>query len=126
MPRDVTKCGVLRPNARLRDIRKTSVWGGKKCLEATGGTGDKERAKTKFNTWLKLLDPFDIVIYTDGSEGTDKAGRPTGTGAGWVMHWFGSWHRKRGISLGETHEVYDVEAAALLGGLKEALNSALS
>lgn len=39
------------------------------------------------------------------------------------MHWVGSWHSKRGISLGVTHEVY---AAALLGGLKKVLDSAIS
>lgn len=63
------------------------------------------------------------MIYTDESQEIDKAGIITGTGAGWVMHWVKNWHGKRGISLGVTHEVYDVEAVALFGGLKEALNS---
>ena len=57
-----------------------------KCLAATGGSGDKERAKPNFNAWLKALYPLDIVIYTDGSQEIDKAGVPTGTGAGWLMH----------------------------------------
>lgn len=83
--------------------------GQEKYLEATGSTKDKE-----------------IMIYTDGSQEIDKAGITTGTEVGWVMHWVGSWHGKRGISIGITHEVYDAEAAALLGGLKEVLNSAIS
>ena len=43
---------------------------------------------------------------------------------GYTPGW--SWHGKCDILLGVTHEVYDAEAAGLLGGLKEALNSAIS
>lgn len=69
---------------------------------------------------------LDIATYTDGSQEIDNAGVPTGTGAGWVMYWVGSWHGKRGTPLGGTHETYDAEAVALLGRLKEALDSAIS
>ena len=103
------------------------LFGGReKCLKATGGTEHKERAKTKFNAWLQSLNPLDLLIYTDGSQEINKAGMITGTEAGWVIHWVRSWHGKRGISLEVTHEVYNAEAAVLLGGLKEALNSAIS
>ena len=49
-----------------------------------------------------------------------------GTGAGWVHNWVGSWYSRRGISLGNTHEIYDAEAIAMLEGLKQALNSPMA
>ena len=35
------------------------------CLKATGGTGNKEKAITKFNSWLKSQNPLDVMVYTD-------------------------------------------------------------
>ena len=67
-----------------------------------------------------------MVIYTDGSQETDQTGTSTGTGAGWVISWVDSWHGRRGTPLGDTHEVYDAEAVALLKGLKEALKSPIA
>ncbi len=58
----------------------------KKCLDATGGSGDKEKATAQFKTWLKTLNPLDIVIYINGSQEMNQAGTPTGAGAGWVIN----------------------------------------
>ena len=63
-----------------------------------------------------------MVIYTEGSQ---EAGTPTGAGAGWVINWVDSWRSRRGIPLGDTHEVYDAEAVALLKGSEEALKTPL-
>ncbi len=37
----------------------------KKCLHATGGSGEKEKATAQFKTWLKTLNQLDMVIFTD-------------------------------------------------------------
>ena len=63
---------------------------------------------------------------TDGSQEVDQNNIPTGTGAGWVLNWVGSWHQKQGISLGKTNEVYDAEAIAMLEGLRQALKSPMA
>ena len=45
---------------------------------------------------------------------------------GWVLNWVGSWHQKQGLSLGNSIEVYDAEAIAMLEGLKHALKSPMA
>lgn len=71
--------------------------GPKKCLDATGGIGDKEKATAQFKTWLKTLSPLDMVIYTDGSQETDQTGTPTGaalagSSIGWIVGMAGAEH----------------------------------
>ena len=96
--------------------------GSDSCLFATGGTGDKKKAAEKFNAWLKAQNPLDIKVYTDGSQETNQDNTPMGTGVGWVLSWVGSWYSRRGISLGNTYEIYEAEAIAILEGLKQALS----
>ena len=86
----------------------------------------KELAATNFNLWLKSLHPLDIVVYTDRSQETDELGKPIGTGAGWAINWVGGWHSKQGKPLGDTQEVYDAEARAILGGFDGALKSPMA
>ena len=119
------KVEYLDPLHELEPWEK-HLFGSHSCLVATGGTGNKEKAATKFNSWLKSQKPLDIIVYTDGSQEVDQNNIPTGTGAGWVLNWVGSWHQKQGISLGKTTEVYDAEAIAMLEGLKQALKSPMA
>ena len=58
------------------------------------------------------------LLYTDGSQEYNKAGNPSGTGAGWVIQWVGSWFSKGGTALGTTQEVYDAEAYAMTYGFE--------
>ena len=67
-----------------------------------------------------------MLLYTDGSQEYDKAGNPSGTGAGWVIEWIGCWLNKGGAALGTTQEVYDAEAFAMTRGLKIALESPMA
>lgn len=76
------------------------------CLAAMGGTASKENAVTKFDNWLRSRKSLDIIVYTDGSQEIDKSNIPTGTGAGWVLSWVGSWHQKQGVSLGKSIEIH--------------------
>ena len=67
-----------------------------------------------------------MVVYRDGSQETDELGKPMGTGAGWAINWVGGWYSKQGKPLGDTQEVYDAEARAILGGLGAALKSPMA
>ena len=110
----------------------TELWekhlfgGPKKCLDATSGSGDKEKATAQFKIWLKTLSLLDMVIYTDESQETDQTGTPTGAGAGWVINWVHNWHGRRGTPLRDTHKVYDAKAVAFLESLKKALKSPIA
>ena len=55
-----------------------------------------------------------------------RAGKPIGTGAGWAINWVGGCYSKQGKPLGDTQEVYDAEARAILGGRDAALKSPMS
>lgn len=95
--------------------------GANKALTASGATGDKDKAAKKFNAQLQNLDSLDIVVYTDGSQETDRSGTPTGVGAAWVIKSRNQWLGKRGIPLGSNAEVFDSEAIALCKGLETTL-----
>ena len=122
----VQKCPVFRPSIGPAAMGGHLFGGSDSCLVATGGTGNKKEAAEKFNAWLKAQNPLDIIVYTDGSQETNQDNTPTGTGAGWVLNWVGSWFSKQGISLGNTYEIYNAKAIAMLEGLKQALSSPMA
>lgn len=78
--------GYLDPRQELEPWEK-HLFGSDSCLAATSGKGNKEKAATKFNTWLKNGKQLDIILYTDGSQETetDQCNTP-GTGAGGVLN----------------------------------------
>ena len=43
-----------------------------------------------------------------------------------MLNWVGSWFSKQGISLGNTYEIYNAKAIAMLEGLKQALSSPMA
>lgn len=102
------------------------LFGSDSCLAATSDTSNKDKAAIKFNNWLNSQNPLDIIVYTHGSQEVDQNNTPTEIGAGWVLNWVGSWHKKQGISLGKTKEVYDAEEIAMLEGLQQALKSPMA
>lgn len=55
--------------------------GADKVFLATGGTGNKERAR------LQARSNNDIIVYTDRLQEVDQAGIPVGAGAAWVLRW---------------------------------------
>lgn len=97
--------------------------GADKVFLATGGTGDKIRAKKNFISWLQARSNNDIIVYTDGSQEMDQAGMPVGVGAAWVLSWKNQWLGINGFSLGDKAEVYYAEALAACGGLEAAMTS---
>ena len=75
----------LDPLHKLEPWKKY-LFGSDSCLVAIGGTGDKEKAAVKFNSWLKSRKPLDIIVYTDGSQEVDQNNIPTCTETGWVLN----------------------------------------
>ena len=100
--------------------------GAKECIAATGGVEDKKKAAQDFNLWLSKCSPDDMVVYTDGSQRLDKAGKIAGTGAAWTIECKGQWFGTNGFSLGANAEVYDAEILGLCGGLEAALSSPMA
>ena len=105
---------------------EANILGSQSYLDASGGTGNKKVAAENVKKWIKKAGPLDMLLYTDGSQEYDKAGNPSGTGAGWVIEWVGSWFSKGGTALGTTQEVYDAEAFAMTRGLEIALESPMA
>ncbi len=94
---------------------ETHLFGGAdKCRVATGGTGNKKTAAANFSSWLKILHPLDMVVYTDVLQEIGKLGDPLRAGAGWTINWVGNWYSTQGMPLGDTQEVYDAEVTAML------------
>lgn len=67
-----------------------------------------------------------MVVYTDGSQRLDKAGKIAGTGAAWTIECKCQWFGTNGFPLGANAEVYDAEIIALYGGLEAALSSPMA
>lgn len=47
--------------------------------------------KKKAKTWLKILNPLDMIIYTNGLQGTDQTGTPirpalVGSSFRWIVN----------------------------------------
>lgn len=105
---------------------EANILGLQSYLDASGGTGNKKVAAENVKKWIKKAGPFDMLLYTDGSQEYDKTGNPSSIGAGWVIEWVGSWFRKEGTALGTMQEVYDAEAFAMTRGLEIALESPMA
>ena len=67
-----------------------------------------------------------MVVYIDGSQGLDKAGKIAGTGATWTIEWKGQWSGTNWFTLDANAKVYDAEIIGLCKGLEASLSSPMA
>lgn len=66
------------------------------------------------------------MVYTDGSQRLEKAGKIARAGTAWTIECDRQWFGTNVFSLGANAEVYDVEIIELCGGLEAALSSPIA
>ena len=102
------------------------IGGAKECITATRRVDDKKKAAQNFHLWLNKHNPEDMVVYTDGSQRLDKAGKIAGTRAAWTIECKRQWFGTNGFSLGANAKVYDAEIIGPCGELEVALSSPIA
>lgn len=104
-----------RKNIEISTAHGTPPWyilNREEALQKIGAVGRVDYLKS-FNQWIKLRNPLDLLVYSDGSR--DEAGN---VGAGYCIYRDSQKIISQKIILGPTVEVFDAEVIRALEGLR--------